>query len=148
MNIILLEDMDNLGYADDVVDVKPGYARNFLIPRGKAVVANKANMVELEKRNEVKRKEDEKLAEKIQDFKAALEKASIELAAKVGTSGKLFGSVTTLQLSDKIKETTGFDIDRRKIEILDEISVLGNYNAKINLPQDETAEFAFDVVAE
>ena len=79
---------------------------------------------------------------------AALEKASIELAAKVGTSGKLFGSVTTLQLSDKIKETTGFDIDRRKIEILDEISVLGNYNAKINLPQDETAEFAFDVVAE
>lgn len=148
MDIILLEDMDNLGFVDDVVDVKPGYARNFLIPRGKAVVANKINMAELDKRMAEKRKEEEKLAEKIQDFKTALEEANIEIPAKIGTSGKLFGSVTTLQLSDKIKEATGFDIDRRKIEILEEISVIGTYNAKINLPQDETAEFSFAVVEE
>lgn len=148
MDIILLEDMDNLGFVDDVVDVKPGYARNFLIPRGKAVVANKRNMAELDKRMDEKKKEEEKLAEKIQDFKAALEKATIEIPAKIGTSGKLFGSVTTLQLSDKIKETTGFDIDRRKIEILEDITVLGNYNAKINLPQEAEAEFGFAVVEE
>lgn len=148
MDVILLKDMDNLGFVDDVVDVKPGYARNFLIPRGKAVVANKQNMAELNKRLAEKRKEEEKLAEKIQDFKNALEKASIEIPAKVGTTGKLFGTVTTLQLSDKIKQATGFDIDRRKIEIVEDITVLGTYNATIDLPQEELAELTFDVVEE
>lgn len=148
MDVILLEDMDNLGYVDDVVDVKPGYARNFLIPRGKAVVANERNMEELDKRLAEKRKEEEKLAAKIQEFKTSLDNADIEIPAKVGTSGKLFGSVTTLQLSSEIKKKTGFDIDRRKIEILEEISVLGTYSASIDLPQEETAEFKFAVVEE
>lgn len=148
MDIILLEDMDNLGFVDDVISVKSGYARNFLIPRGKAIVANKRNMEELDKRMEVKREEENKLAEKIQVFKTALENASIEIPAKVGTSGKLFGSITTLQLSEKLKAATGFDIDRRKIEIVEDISVLGTYHAKIDLPQDESAEFAFAVIEE
>lgn len=148
MNIILLEDLENVGYADDLVDVKPGYARNFLIPRGKAVVANKENMAELEKRMEVRRKDEEKLAAEIQKVIAALDKAKIEIPAKVGTSGKLFGSVTTLQLADAIKQETGYEIDRRKITILDEIGVLGNYSAEIALPQDTTASFKFDVVEE
>lgn len=148
MNIILLKDIDRLGYADDVVDVKPGYARNFLIPNGSAVVANKENLVELEKRNEVKRKEEEKLAAQIQEVLTALEKAKIEIPTKIGVSGKLFGRVTTLQLSDAIKQTTGFEIDRRKIEILDEISELGTYKAEVSLPQETKATFEFNVVSE
>ncbi len=148
MDIILLEDLDNLGYADDVVSVKSGYARNFLIPQGKAVVANKSNKIELEKRNEVKRQEDEKLAAKMKEVDDAIQKAKIEIPAKVGTSGKLFGRVTTLQISDVLKKTTGFEIDRRKIEILDDISELGTYKAVAHLPQDNDIEFSFDVIAE
>lgn len=148
MNIILLKDIDTLGYADDVVDVKPGYARNFLIPNGSAVVANKENLVELEKRNEVKRKEEEKLAAQIQEVLTAIENAKIEIPAKIGVSGKLFGRVTNLQLSDAIKQTTGFEIDRRKIEILDEISELGTYKAEVSLPQETKATFEFNVVSE
>ncbi len=148
MNIILLEDIDNLGYADDVVDVKSGYARNFLIPKGKAVVANQPNMVALDKRNEVKRQEEEKLAARIQEVKDAVDKANIKIPAKVGTSGKLFGRVTNLQLSDALKEATGFEIDRRKIDILDDIQELGTYQAQISLPQDTKIDFSFEVVAE
>lgn len=148
MNIILLKDIDRLGYADDVVDVKSGYARNFLIPNGSAVVANKENLVELEKRNEVKRKEEEKLAAQIQEVLTAIENAKIEIPAKIGVSGKLFGRVTNLQLSDAIKQTTGFEIDRRKIEILDEISELGTYKAEVSLPQETKATFEFNVVSE
>ncbi len=148
MDIILLEDIDNLGYADDVVAVKSGYARNFLIPKGKAIVANKNNMVELDKRNEVKRKEEEKLAAQIQEVNTAIQGASLSIPAKVGTSGKLFGRVTTLQLADAIKEATGYEIDRRKIEIKDDIQELGNYSAEISLPQDTKVDFNFEVVAE
>lgn len=148
MDIILLEDLDNLGYADDVVTVKSGYARNFLIPRGKAVVANKANMVELEKRNAVKRAEEEKLAAKIKEVETAIAGAKIAIPAKVGTSGKLFGRVTNLQIADAIKAATSFEIDRRKIEIVDEISELGTYKAIAHLPQETNIEFDFDVVAE
>ncbi|MCL4155635.1 UNVERIFIED_CONTAM: hypothetical protein GTU68_051347 [Idotea baltica] len=148
MNIILLKDLDNLGYADDVVNVKSGYARNFLIPSGKAVVANKANMVSLEERNAVKHAEEAKLAAKIKDVKDAIAKAKLAIPAKVGTSGKLFGRVTTLQLSDAIKVATTFEIDRRKIEIVDEISELGTYKAVAHLPQENNVEFEFDVVAE
>lgn len=148
MNIILLKDIDNLGFADDVVDVKPGFARNFLIPSRKAIVANKQNMAELDKRLDVKRKEEEKLAAQVKEVVSAIEKATIAIPAKVGTSGKLFGSVTTLQLSDAIKSSTGFEIDRRKITILDEIQELGNYNAEVALPQENTCKFTFDVVSE
>jgi len=148
MDIILLEDFENLGYQDDVVTVKSGYARNFLIPRGKAVVANKANMAEVDKRNEVKRKEEEKLAAKIAEVDAAIKKAKLAIPAKVGTTGKLFGRVTNLQIADAIKESTGFEIDRRKIEIVDEISELGTYKAVAHLPQETNLDIEFEVVAE
>jgi len=148
MDIILLQDVENLGYADDVVKVKSGYGRNFLIPKGIGAVANTENLAKLEERTAVKRAEEEKLAAQVKEVIAAIEKAEIKVGGKTGTTGKLFGSVTTLQLSDAIKATTGFEIDRRKITIVDDVKELGTYKAEISLPQENKIELDFEVISE
>lgn len=148
MDIILLTDLDKVGFADDLVTVKSGYARNYLIPKGFAVVANKENKVELEKRNASRLAEEEKLAAKIKEVEDAFGKAKISVATKVGTSGKLFGRITNLQLSEAIKSETGFEIDRRKIEILGDVTELGTHKGVAHLPQETNIEFDFEVVSE
>ncbi len=148
MEIILLQDMENLGYADDLISVKPGYARNFLIPKGMAVVANADNKAKLEERIKVRKAEEEKLMAEVREVVKAVEAATIKVGGKTGTSGKLFGSVTTLQLSDAIKAETGYEIDRRKINIVDDVKELGTYKAEISLPKETNVEFEFEVVSE
>jgi len=148
MDIILLKDLDKVGFADDLVAVKSGYARNYLIPQGLAVVANKENKAELEKRNATRKAENDRLAAQIKDVQDAIGKATLSVATKVGTTGKLFGRITNLQLTEAIKEATGFEIDRRKIEILGDVTHLGSHKAVAHLPQEANIEFDFEVVSE
>src|ERR1700748_2260380 len=117
MEVILIQDVDNLGAKHEVVKVKNGYARNFLIPRGLAVEASPSNRKQLaEKLKQVKKKEEKMLAE-INNVIAKLNESPVKVGAKTGTSGKIFGSVTSLQVGRAIKDQKGYEIDRRKIHI-------------------------------
>jgi large subunit ribosomal protein L9 len=148
MEIILIQDVDNLGARNEVVKVKNGYARNYLLPRQLAVENSPSNRKQLEERmKQVKKKEDKMLAE-INSVIAKLKEAPLKLGAKTGTSGKIFGSVTSLQLSRAIREQRGYDIDRRKIHIIDEIKELGTYKAAIEFGNGQGTEVEFEVVAE
>lgn len=148
MEVILIQDVDNLGAKNEVVKVKNGYARNFLLPRKLAVENSQSNLKQLEERlKQVKKKEDKMLAE-INSVVAKLKESPLKLGAKTGTSGKIFGSVTSLQISRAIREQKGFEIDRKKINIPDEVKELGSYKANIDFGSGHTAEVEFEVVAE
>ena len=148
MEVILIQDADNLGAANEVVKVRNGYARNFLIPRGLAVEANPSNLKQLEERmKQFKKKEDQMLAA-ITEVITRLKDGAVKVGAKTGTSGKIFGSVTSLQLSRAIREQKGYEIDRKKISIVDEVKELGNYKAAIDFGNGQTVEVEFEVVPE
>mgnify|MGYP006267573243 CR=1 FL=1 len=148
MEVILLQDIDKVGDKHDVVDVKPGYGRNYLIPQGLAKIANAKNMAELDKikaeeaaKEEARRAEYEAIAEDLKD-------KVVKIGAKAGASGKIFGSVTNVQLAAAMKDQLEIDIPRKKIEILEEVKDLGSYTAQINLHPEIVANLNFEVVAE
>jgi large subunit ribosomal protein L9 len=148
MEVILIKDVDNLGGANELVKVKNGYARNFLIPRKMAVEASAGNKKQLEERmKQVKKKEDKMLAE-INSVIAKLNEAPLKVGAKTGTSGKIFGSVTPLQLSRAIREQKGYEIDRKKISLPDEVKELGTYKAHIDFGNGKYADVDFEVIGE
>ncbi len=149
MEVILKQDINNLGYTHDVVNVKDGYARNYLIPRGLAVIANETNRKIVA---EVQRQQSFK-AEKIKNEALAiakkLEGMALRIPAKAGTSGKIFGSVNAVQIANAIKEAKDLDIDRKKIVINeDAIKELGNYTAKLKLHKEVQLDIEFEVFAE
>jgi large subunit ribosomal protein L9 len=148
MDIILKQDVDLLGSKYDVVTVKDGYARNFLIPQGLAVAATKSNV---KVNDEVIRQQAHKAA-KAKDaadaIAAKLEGLSLKLGAKAGESGKIFGSVNSIQLADAI-QSAGYDIERKQIHLADDtIKELGSYEATVKLHKEVTVTVKFDVVAE
>ena len=148
MEVILIKDVDNLGAAHEVVKVRNGYARNFLIPQKYALEASPSNMKQLEeKRKQIKKKEDLMMAA-INEVIAKLNEGPIKLGAKTGTSGKIFGSVTSVQIARAIREQKGYEIDRRRIQILDEVKELGTFKAKIDFGNGNETELSFEVVAE
>jgi large subunit ribosomal protein L9 len=148
MEVILIQDVDNLGAANEVVKVKNGYARNFLLPRQLAIENSPSNKKQLEERmKQVKKKEDKMLSE-VNNVIDKLKETPLRLGAKTGTSGKIFGSITSLQLSRAIREQKGYNIDRKKIQITDEIKELGTYKATINFGNGHSTEVDFEVVAE
>jgi len=148
MEVILIQDVDNLGAKNEVVKVRNGYARNFLLPRQLAVESSPSNVKQLaERMKQVKKKEEKMLAE-INSVIAKLKESPIKLGAKTGTSGKIFGSVTSLQLSRAIREQKGYEIDRRRITLPDEVKELGTYKAGIDFGNGHSAEVEFEVVAE
>ncbi|NOT51000.1 MAG: 50S ribosomal protein L9 [Chitinophagaceae bacterium] len=148
MEVILIQDVDTLGARNEVVKVKNGYARNYLLPRQLAVENNPSNKKQLEERmKQVKKKEDKMLAE-INSVIEKLKEGPLKVGAKTGTSGKIFGSVTSLQISRAIREQKGYDIDRRKIHIIDEVKELGTYKANIEFGNGQNAEVEFEVAAE
>ncbi len=148
MEVILIKDVDNLGAVNEVVRVKNGYARNFLLPRKLAVENSPSNNKQLEERlKQVKKKEEKMLAE-INSVVAKLKEGPLKVGAKTGTSGKIFGSVTSLQLTRAIREQRGYEIDRRKIQIVDEVKELGTYKANIEFGNGHSTEVEFEVVAE
>ena len=148
MEIILIQDVDNLGAKNEVVNVKNGYARNYLFPRQFAIENNPGNKKQLEEKLKRVRIAEEKMLAEINIVIAKLKEAPFKIGAKTGTSGKIFGTVTPLQLSRAIREQRGYDIDRRKINIPDDVKELGSYKATIDFSNGQTTEVDFEVVAE
>jgi large subunit ribosomal protein L9 len=148
MEVILIQDVDNLGAANEVVKVRNGYARNFLIPQKMALEANPSNMKQLEERMKQIRKKEEKMLAEINQVIAKLKEAPIKVGAKTGTSSKIFGSVTSLQISRAIREQKGYAIDRKKIHIVDEVKELGTYKANIDFGNGHSTEVEFEVIGE
>ncbi len=148
MEVILIQDVDNLGGTNELVKVKNGYARNYLIPQGFAVEASPSNRKQLEERLKQAKKKEEKMLAEINSVVSKLQESPLKVGAKTGTSGKIFGSVTPLQISRAIKDQKGYTIDRRKISINDEVKELGTYKASIDFGNGQTAEVDFEVVAE
>jgi len=148
MEIILIKDVDNLGGVNEVVKVKNGYARNFLIPRKMAVECSPSNVKQLEERLKQVRKKEEKMLAEINSVIAKLNEGPVKIGAKTGTSGKIFGSITALQISRAIREQRGYEIDRRKITLPEEVKELGTYKATIDFGNGKHAEVEFELVAE
>lgn len=148
MDIILLKNIDKLGDKHDVVSVKPGYGRNYLIPQGVAVIANKDNLKRLES---IKAEEEAKEAARLDEYKQIAEKLagqSLKIGVKAGTSGKIFGSVTNVQVSRALREQQDLDIERKKIVVPEDIKELGVYTATLNLHKELSTSIDFELVAE
>ncbi|GDX45473.1 50S ribosomal protein L9 [Bacteroidota bacterium] len=148
MQVILLRDMDKLGDRFDIVAVKNGYGRNFLIPQGIAQIANKINLANLE---EIKKIEEAEELQRLGDYRAIasqLTSQTLKIGAKAGASGKIFGSVTSVQIAAAIKEQFGLEILRKKIELPAEVKELGTYTAIINLHKEVIGKVEFEVSAE
>lgn len=149
MEVILKQDIKSLGYKDDIITVKAGYARNYLIPQGLAIAANETNRKILA---EVKRQrafKDEKILKEAETLGKALEGLTLKIGAKAGTSGKIFGSVNDIQISQAIKDQHNFDIERKMIEVDgDSIKELGTYKARIKVHKEVEVEITFEVVEE
>jgi large subunit ribosomal protein L9 len=148
MDIILIQDVDNLGGKNELVKVKNGYARNFLIPRGVAVEANPSNRKQLEERLKVAKKKEDAMLAQINSVIAKLQDGALTVGAKTGTSGKIFGSITALQISRAIRDQKGYEIDRKKITLPDEVKELGTYKATVDFGNGQHTEVEFEVVAE
>jgi large subunit ribosomal protein L9 len=148
MDIILIQDVNNLGGKNEVVKVKNGYARNFLIPNKYAVEASPSNLKQLEERLKVKRKKEEAMLAEIKSVIAKLAESPVKVGAKTGTSGKIFGSITTVMIAKGIREQKGYDIDRRKIHLTDDIKELGSYKARIDFGNGQETEIDLEVAAE
>jgi large subunit ribosomal protein L9 len=147
VNLILQEAVPSLGEVGDLVTVKPGFARNYLIPQGKAIFATAARVEELEHH---KRVVAEKAAKQLQDLQAVkkrVEALSVTISARVGEEGKLFGSVTSLQIHEALA-AQGFEIDRRRIEIAEPIKEAGEHGVRVKLHRDVVAELKVTVTAE
>jgi large subunit ribosomal protein L9 len=148
MEIILIQDVDNLGAAHEKVSVKHGYARNYLIPRKLAVEANPSNLKQLDERVKQLKKKEAKLLAEINKVIEVLRSGPLKIGAKTGTSGKIFGSVTSVQIARAIRDQKGYEIDRRRITILDEVKELGTFKAKIDFGNGNETEVEFEVSAE
>jgi len=147
MELILKEDVKNLGFKNDVVKVKPGYGRNYLIPQGMAMLATSSNRKVLEENLRQAAHKAEKILRNAQDLAAAIGEAVLEIKAKAGEGGRIFGAVTSLQLSDALK-ALGHDVDRKKITLPTEVKNLGEYEATLILHKQVMHKIKFVVVAE
>ena len=148
MQVILIQDVDNLGGINEMVSVKNGYARNFLIPQKKAVEANSSNLKKMEEKQKQLAKKEAKLLSEINSVVSVLKESPLKIGAKTGTSGKIFGSVTSLQVSRAIRDQKGYEIDRKRISITDDVKELGLYKATIDFGNGNNTEVEFEVVAE
>lgn len=148
MQVILIKDVDNLGGANEMVDVRPGYARNFLIPQKFAIEASAGNKKMLEERQKVATKREEKLMAEVAKVTEVLKASPVKVGAKTGTSGKIFGAVTAIQIARAIREQKGYEIDRRRITITDDVKEVGTHKASIDFGKDNVVEMEFEVVGE
>jgi large subunit ribosomal protein L9 len=148
MEIILIQDVDRLGSKDDVVNVKDGYARNFLIPKKKAIAATESAKKILAENTKQRAHKEAKLKEEATKIAEQIVNKKIKIGAKTSSSGKIFGSVNTIQLAEAINKK-GFEIDRKQISIPeDSIKEVGTHTAKIKLHKEVVVDIEFEVVAE
>lgn len=148
MDIILLTDIEKLGDKHDVVTVKDGYGRNYLIPQKMALIANRSNMARLA---ELRKQEDAKEMRMLghyQEIAEKLEGKKLKIGAKAGTSGKIFGSVTNIQVVNALKEQFGVEVPRKKVELPTNVKELGEYTLTLHLHPEVDAAVDFEVVKE
>jgi len=138
-NVILKEKIDGLGNIGDVVSVKVGYARNYLVPQGLASIADERNVKELEHQKRQLARKLEKLTQDAQALKARIEKVTCEFSQRASEEGKLFGSVTSMDIEAKLKDA-GIEIDRKKIQLSDSIKTLGEHVVAVKLDAGVVAE--------
>jgi large subunit ribosomal protein L9 len=148
MQVILIKDVDNLGSAHEMVDVRPGYARNYLIPQKYAIEASGSNTKIMEERRKQLQKKENKLMAEVANVTEVLKASPIKVGAKTGTSGKIFGSVTSIQIARAIREQKGYEIDRRRISIIGDVKEVGMHKASIDFGKDNIVEIEFEVAGE
>jgi len=149
MEVILKQDVPTLGYKDDIITVKNGYGRNYLIPKGLAILATDTNKKVVAENKKQKAYKEDKVRNEAAKVAKSLENLILKIGAKAGTSGKIFGSVNAIQISQALKDQFNFDIDRKKIHVDHEhIKDLGTYKAKIVLHKEVSTEITFEVFAE
>jgi large subunit ribosomal protein L9 len=147
MKIILKEDVSGLGYKDDVVEVKDGYGRNYLIPTGKAVIASASALKVLAENQRQRAHKLAKIKADAEALAAQLTDVKLTIGAKASATGTIFGSVNNIQIAEAL-EKLGFNIDRKIIEIKEAVKEVGNYTATVKLHKEVTVEIPFEVVAE
>ena len=149
MDIILTQDVKNLGYKNDIVTVKPGYARNYLIPQGFAILATESARKVLAENMRQQAYKLEKIKKDAESVAAVLEGLTLRIPTKAGETGKIYGSVNNVQIANAIKEAKGIEIDRKQI-MLDESAIkeVGKHNVKIRLHKDVQVEIELEVFAE
>ncbi len=148
MDIILLKDVEKVGDKHEVLTVKDGFGRNYLLPRGLAIIANKTNRGRLA---EMEARENAQEQKKLDDYKAMAAKVkgqTLRIGAKAGTSGKIFGSVTAIQVVRALQEQFDIEVERRKVLLPEEIKEIGSYTMTLNLHPEVKPEVAFEVVQE
>ncbi|MDF1580058.1 MAG: 50S ribosomal protein L9 [Desulfuromonadales bacterium] len=146
MEIILTENVEYLGTIGDVVKVKPGYARNYLLPKGLALQASQRNVKELDHRKRQMERKLQKITQAAEVLKQRIEKAPITLTHRAGEGGKLFGSVTTMEIEAKLAEA-GIEVDRKKIQLPEPIKNLGDHDVAVKLDAGVTATVKVSVIA-
>ena len=147
MDVILTQNIQGLGYKNDTVKVKPGYGRNYLIPKGYAIIANDSNKKKIEENIKQAAHKAEKIKGDAEAMAASIGDVMVKVGAKVGESGKIFGAVTTLQIADLLAEK-GFDIDRKQISFPVQPKEVGEYIALLDLHKEVKHELKFEVVSE
>lgn len=146
MQIILLTDIANLGHKDDVVSVKPGYGRNYLIPQGYAILATESAKKVVAENTKQRAHKEAKLKAEAEELAAKLEALKLTIGAKTSSTGKIFGSINNIMISEAL-QSQGYDVDRKKI-ILKEIKEVGTYSAVIKLHREVKVNVEFEVVSE
>ena len=146
MEIILLTDIANLGHKDDIVDVKQGYGRNYLIPQGYAILATPSARKVVAENLRQRAHKEAKLKAEAEEIAAQLAEVKLTIGAKTSSTGKIFGSVNSIMISEGLKEK-GFDIDRKKI-VLKDVKEIGTYTALIKLHREVKVDVEFEVVSE
>lgn len=147
MEIILLEDINNLGYKDDIVKVKDGYGRNYLIPTKKAVIASPSAKKMLAENLKQRAHKLEKIKVEAQELAQKLEGVSLTIGAKTSSTGKIFGSVNNIQIAEAL-EKEGYNVDRKVIVIKEAVKEVGQYKAVLKLHKEVSVEIPFEVVSE
>lgn len=148
MDIILKTDVAKLGHKDDIISVKPGYGRNYLIPNGIAVLATESARKELAENLKQRAHKLAKIKQDAEDLAAKMEGLTLTIGTKASSTGKIFGSVNSIQIAEALKEK-GFDIDRKIILVKEEaVKELGHYTAAVKLHREVSVNIEFDVVAE
>ena len=147
MKLILIEDVPNLGYKDDVIEVKSGYGRNYLIPQGKAVIATPSALKILAENQRQRAHKLAKIKADAEAVAATLEGVALTIGAKTSSTGTIFGSVNNIQIAEAL-EKAGHNIDRKLIFIKEAVKEVGNYTATVRLHKEGAVEIPFEVVAE
>lgn len=147
MQVILLEDINNLGYKDDIVTVKSGYGRNYLIPQKKAIIASESAKKILAENLRQRAHKLEKIKADAQTLADKLQGVTLVIGAKTSSTGTIFGSVNNIQIADELAKK-GFQVDRKQIVIKDSVKEVGSYKAMVRLHKDISVEIPFEVVSE